>query len=253
MDRIPEATGDGQAALIQPKYHIGDTVWVAVTKASVEYWPCPDCNGTKQWVATTAAGEQIAVQCPRCMTFTFDKLPSLRRQRLTAAVRQLTIGSIRTDTAAKDGEHVAYMCHETGIGSGNTYYERLLFATEPEALESSARFVAKAQEQADAQPEALIAAMFAALPLRVALMRAWRADVWHGWDTARHLTETIERVLEEDKDLSDDTRWALQNAMEKKPWRTPHPIDVLLDAARGIPELADAVAALMKVGANDDD
>jgi hypothetical protein len=58
-----------------------------------------------------------------------------------AHIDEVTIGSVRIDTA--DENPVAYMCKETGIGSGSIYYEKNLRATRFEAEELAASEMAR--------------------------------------------------------------------------------------------------------------
>jgi hypothetical protein len=73
----------------------------------------------------------------------------------TPYVRQLTVGSIQIDTASDPGEHVRYMCVETGVGSGNVYYQSDAAASYEEALGIATLRAAKLNEPASKTPERL--------------------------------------------------------------------------------------------------
>ncbi|MBN7804864.1 hypothetical protein JZX86_05735 [Agrobacterium rosae] len=118
---------------IQTKFAIGDVVYHASTRLDAKQHPCPDCKGERKWKAISPAGSEYDFSCPRCCSsFHGNSDLSLRYQAFSPAVSKLTIGSIRVDTADERGN--SYMCVETGVGSGNVYYERDMFSTEDEAL-----------------------------------------------------------------------------------------------------------------------
>lgn len=121
--------------ILRPKYSIGDVVYSPVTEKSAEYLTCPDCLGAGKWPIKSPAGEDYELPCHRCKSNGFGsssgKLEVYKAKGLT---RRLTIGSVRTDTAATPTERISYMCIETGIGSGSIYYEHKLFSDEQSAL-----------------------------------------------------------------------------------------------------------------------
>lgn len=117
---------------ITTKYAIGDTVfhaWTHITKGQHE---CPDCKGSNKWKAVSPAGKEYEFNCPRCSaSYNSDRELLLDYPMHTASVRQLTIGSVRIDTASD--RRAEYMCVETGVGSGSIYNEADLFPTREEA------------------------------------------------------------------------------------------------------------------------
>lgn len=123
-------------ATIETKYSIGDIVWYAGTTTEQRQHPCPDCNGTKQWRAESPAGDAFTFACPRCSTSygSFNEL-SIAYTAHTAALRRLTIGSVRHDSSPtfSSGSPTTYMCVETGVGGGSVYDESRLFPTEEKA------------------------------------------------------------------------------------------------------------------------
>lgn len=116
---------------IQSKFSIGETVYYATTTRVARKVDCPDCLGQKQWKAISPAGDEFTFSCPRCAN-SYDS--DLEYHVFNPSVHQLTIGSIRADTANKKNP-VQYMCVETGIGS--IYNEGLLFFTEEQAFEAA--------------------------------------------------------------------------------------------------------------------
>ncbi len=114
-----------------PKYAIGATVYAANTRQSPSFEPCPDCLGTKVWHSVLASGEELDFSCPTCREGYQGSSGRLRYTRVEGYVEELTIGSVRFDTASE--YPVKYMCVETGVGSGRVYEEHRLQATLEEA------------------------------------------------------------------------------------------------------------------------
>jgi hypothetical protein len=135
---------------LNPIYYIGQKVWLGRSNIDgTEKMPCPDCLGTGVWSWQSPGGEEGDVECPRCRG---RKTLGLRNYQ--AYVRELTIGSVQTDTARKPSEQVAYMCTETGVGSGSVYCEETLFYTEEDATAHADRRVAIANANLDkAEPK----------------------------------------------------------------------------------------------------
>lgn len=122
-------------AVIETAYDIGDTVYFATTAAETFAHQCPDCLGSREWVATSPAGGEYKVPCPRCSTsYQANDALNLKYVQHVASVRKLTVGSIQANTqpGAWDAGN-RYMCVETGVGSGSVYSERDLFPTEEAA------------------------------------------------------------------------------------------------------------------------
>lgn len=116
------------------KYKVGDKVWYGTTHGTTKSLPCPDCLDSKKWKAVAPAGNEYEFDCPRCTRIYHGKHElSLDYAVYVPHVRQLTIGSIRTDSDAKIDEQVSYMCMETGVGSGSIYYQPMLHDTEESA------------------------------------------------------------------------------------------------------------------------
>lgn len=118
----------------EPKWRIGERIWAAHVEFGLDELDCPDCLGYGKWTVKSPAGTKGEVECPRC-----GGRKSLKIETRLGKVQQLTIGSIRIDTADHRGEVVSYMCAETGVGSGTVYEEGRLFATEEEAQQEADR------------------------------------------------------------------------------------------------------------------
>ena len=124
-------------ASIATKYSIGDVVFFDAPQQIEKEFPCPDCLGEKKWKAVSPAGTEYEFDCPRCCArFKSDDRLNLKYPHFEACARELTVGSIQTNTY--DDEQVKYMCKETGVGSGMVYPESHLHLTREEALKASA-------------------------------------------------------------------------------------------------------------------
>lgn len=123
-------------AVIETKYSVGEVVWHASTTTERKQHPCPDCNGSRKWKAISPAGREYEFGCPRCSTrYQSNDVLSLDYTSACPLVHKRTIGSVRHDSHKfGGGSETQYMCHETGIGSGNLYNEESLFPSEAEAL-----------------------------------------------------------------------------------------------------------------------
>ncbi len=143
--------------LPNPKYSIGQIVFYPYISDKAKRIPCPDCLEFKTWEVKTPAGEVFKVQCQTCMSGFLSTGFINDYENPTVDVSRLTIGSIRIDTASSE-DKVEYMCKETGIGSGNIYYESKIFTTEQEAniyglilLEDRKQFRQRQKEELEAK------------------------------------------------------------------------------------------------------
>lgn len=120
-------------AVPEPRFAIGEKVFIYGITQKRGRHRCPDCLGTGEWPLTTPGGSEVTVSCGRCSWSSSD-IPSLDFSEWTPYVEELTIGSIKIDTAPMHrDEHISYMCEETGIGSGSVYYESRIAPTREEA------------------------------------------------------------------------------------------------------------------------
>jgi hypothetical protein len=112
-------------------YSVGEVVWHANTTQTTATHDCPDCLGSGSWSATSPAGAEFSVACPRCSgVHQSNRALSLSYATLVGTATRLTIGSVRFDSAEVGAR---YMCKETGVGSGRVYDESDLFSTQEDA------------------------------------------------------------------------------------------------------------------------
>lgn len=132
--------------IISHRYEVGDAVFFAGYTHHVRILQCPDCLGSQKWKVVTPVGDELEFSCPRCTGWQHDGRPLLAEY--IPAIRPLTIGSVRIDTA-DEKTPITYMCRETGVGSGSVYEEGDLFESEAAAT-VKARLKCAAM---DAQPQ----------------------------------------------------------------------------------------------------
>lgn len=162
-----------------PKHAIGDTVFVAEIHQTKRTLPCPDCGGTRKWKAVSPAGREIDMDCPRCAVRNHDQALSLERIAYAGRTRRLTVGSVTISTHVNPGwgdEHVRYMCNETGVGSGTTYNESRLHATEDAARAEAASMAAERNAADDAREAVQDAAYRASLGYFDAVRHGLRSE-----------------------------------------------------------------------------
>lgn len=181
-----------------PRFAIGQKVWVTNIKNGKESFPCPDCLGTRTWNVSNAAGFSGVVNCPRC-----DGKGELAQQSWTADVRQLTVGTVKIDTARDwDGEYIRYMCEETGVGSGSCWGEGSLFETELAARTLAEVKAAAAVKGLDEGPQKRARNEFrhlSAYQLRDATTKAAEDRAWHAEYDLNRLRERLFELLEPDR------------------------------------------------------
>jgi len=115
--------------IIETKHSMGDKVFYGSCAYQDEYIECPDCQGTKKWEVHFPDGEILEVKCQTC-TRGYETTGTLKIQNHNPSVKILTVGEV----GFEDGQG-RYMCNETGVGSGNVYYDKNLFKTHAEAME----------------------------------------------------------------------------------------------------------------------
>jgi hypothetical protein len=131
-------------AVIETKFDVGSVVWRASTTTEQRHRPCPDCLGSREWTATSPAGAEYKVPCPRCGGgYQSNRDLSLDYVVHAPCAQRLTIGLVKPNGSWDSPPRHQYMAVETGIGSGSLYNEDDLFASEEEALS-----VAKARADA---------------------------------------------------------------------------------------------------------
>lgn len=139
--------------MIQPKYEIGQQVWVVEVQNNTQNRPCPDCLGLKYWPITVPGGDTFDLECATCR-YGYEVRGFITIHTVAPTINQMTIGSIRTNTHS---DHpVEYMMEETGVGSGRVWYETDVFAAAADAQPRLAEKQAELQSQLDAQDAARI-------------------------------------------------------------------------------------------------
>lgn len=114
----------------QPKYEIGQKVWVGHGWYGDKSVVCPDCKGTMVWRVTTPVGESFDVPCSTCYSG-YQATGRVSVYGPSVSVREMTVGSVRVDT--HDKRPISYMMEETGVGGGQIHCEGAVFQTEQEA------------------------------------------------------------------------------------------------------------------------
>lgn len=133
---------------IETKYSNGDKVWYASAGEVLERRACDECSGTGR---LKLEGKSFTVACFSC-----NGRGDFGSCTVGPRATPLTIGQVRVSIADSPGDGHSglfsnygpvherkeeYMAIETGIGSGNVYYDHLLFNTEQEALAHAAILV----------------------------------------------------------------------------------------------------------------
>lgn len=157
-----------------PKYRKGQKVYYACHSTTGARYPCPDCYGTRKWTCTSPAGHTMEMDCPRCDRTSHSDALNLSYTKHTFYAQELTIGSIRVDTASHGDHPISYMCEETGVGTGTVYYEPRLYATREEAEAAAAVECDEQQAKHDAMPESMRRLEFSRKPY----FRALEAGLW---------------------------------------------------------------------------
>lgn len=226
-----------------PRFDIGQRVFIVDIIRETRRHPCPDCNDTRTWTATSRAGESFTINCLRCsQTYSGVEVAPLAYEVAVVVVKELTVGSIQMDTNDRTSMF-RYMCVETGVGTGLVYNEvgrGRLYATLEEA-EADGDVLRKEEEsRIIAQPHHITSEQYARRTLGAAVPYRWREEIYHAWDRARDLTEAIEDVVKPERDnchcdeitTLEEAKEHLADALRPKSWRRPHPVDELIDAVK---------------------
>lgn len=120
--------------LPNPRYRVGDVVWVARVEVTTTPVTCPTCLGAKEWTVTAPNGDSWPIQCGACRRG-YEVRGTVDEETVKPVSVCMTVGSVRFDThEAVDGCPVSYMMRETGVGSGSVYYESDVGGTWEEAM-----------------------------------------------------------------------------------------------------------------------
>jgi hypothetical protein len=124
----------------QPKFKVGDTVFLAESNWNSIPIKCPDCLGQKIWEVVTPAGEVFSTYCRTCWHGYDGCSGTVSEYGYRATTRQLTIGLVNVRQSNEKSE-IQYMCEETGVGSGSMWNQQELFRSEFEAEMAAQRRV----------------------------------------------------------------------------------------------------------------
>lgn len=234
-----------------PRYPLGTPVFMATTESTTEKLPCPDCLGTGKWTATSPAGQEFTLGCPRCGDYTYHDLPRLHVRRHVAKVRALTITGYEVSS---DGS-IEYKA--TGGGSGWYNLTEGKIVTDREAAEKTADLLARlANADEDKTVEALAARHFGSMRLEEAQFDRHRNGMWEAYYHAGALIDRVRYSIygKEDagdddepqsadkaiEDLRDVVRWDLQYHIDSLPLS-----NVIRAAAQSTePAIVEAMAKL---------
>jgi len=112
---------------IEIKFAIDEKVYCAEGNCAQVKETCPDCLGEAVCLVKMRNGEEIETGCPTCYTvFGSSGFITTRKTEHNIVIR--TIGEIGLEHGIG-----RYMCHETGVGSGQIYTDDNLFKTKEEA------------------------------------------------------------------------------------------------------------------------
>ena len=73
---------------------MGDTCFMAQINSEQRTHECPDCKGTKQWLARSPAGSVLTAACPRCSGYgglDHGSAPSLHYRHSTAKAMKVQV------------------------------------------------------------------------------------------------------------------------------------------------------------------
>lgn len=219
-----------------PKYRLGQKVWLATTEFTQGQHDCPDCLGSKVWAVETPAGLKTTASCLRCSGGYFrsdSKIPSLTYQKYVPDTPVLTIGSIEAKTHPYSGnDHVTYMAHETGVGSGRTYREVDLFDNEYDARAAAEVLARERQEEVNEHPESLKSLHMSGLTCDMAAHALSWYSIYDAWETANDYREIVDRIAENDGKATQEDIEDLLECRKEKPWRKKHPLAAMIEAVK---------------------
>ncbi len=232
-----------------PTFEIGQKVWLADTKRTPVQLDCPDCKGSKIWMAETANGEKIAIECPRCQQTGILRdlrFPSLRVVKIETSVTELTISEARFEKQDAKGTIFTYMCGETSSnGSGSFYYQggkdrwnensiRGLYGERDGAMQAAALLAGEQQDYEDQKTATQIVFESSNHPFKAVLKERWWGTIYDAWAAAGERKGALEEVLEKVKDLSGEMIEHIEDAIQDRYWRNKGPLEKLVAAAEAV-------------------
>lgn len=110
----------------EPKYQLGDTVYVLFSRTHETWNPCPVCDDTNE---VTIKG--VKYKCPECALGSNSKLRTKSKITIDYYLGPMKVAQRRvTETIPSkfgsdlfDSNGVTYMTEETGYGGGQVYRE----------------------------------------------------------------------------------------------------------------------------------
>lgn len=136
----------------QPKFKVGEVVFVATWEEAGKRVQCPDCLGQKEWKVTTAT-EEFSVPCRTCQSGFGPSPGYITKSEITPVSRRTVIGTIEIMVNPKE-QYVTYVCQEGGYPKNTKYYlngtihkEDELFHTEDEAMKAAKRIVVEERKR----------------------------------------------------------------------------------------------------------
>lgn len=129
----------------QPKFNIGETVFVASLKNLSTYIECPNCLGSAEWSVTCPNGDEFKTGCKTCNKGWNNSDGRVAVYTIEPRGERMTVGSIRINS--QDEDPVSYMMDETGVGSGTVYYARKVFAMEEEAIAAAVDLASEREQE----------------------------------------------------------------------------------------------------------
>lgn len=239
----------------QPKFAIGDTVWVASVERTTEQLPCPDCHGEKKWAVRSPAGGEYTTACPRCQqTYSLrNELPSLTVERFVGKA----VARVITGMELHVGQTPEY---RASIGGGSSWivYEDKAWLTEAEAQAEADAQAAERNVQAAETPEVLNKRHFSGLTLDEGRWDQFKNGVWNTQYHAGAIMERVREALGESDEaeadrttaeiiesLRDAMRWDFRHHVERLPL-TPLVAAALASDDPAVKAAADALPDTMK-------
>lgn len=134
--------------MIEPKYKLGQTVYVAETMQLEGWVDCAECGGTGRWKVITAR-EEFVVACCICKVGYEPARGRVPTKERVAKVTPLTIKHIHYVTSDVGGVEVTNTTYaDWSSGGGPIYSESRCFST-PEEAQVEAEKLCKQQAEAD--------------------------------------------------------------------------------------------------------
>lgn len=122
----------------EPKYKIGDSLYVASPERQNHYIACPDCGGTKFIRCLLLDGTEVTVDCEGCSSGCNPPSGQVVAHDWVSKIKLMSITGIEVNQG-KPVEYKVSMCS----GSYRILREENLFRTEEEALARSLEIAAE--------------------------------------------------------------------------------------------------------------